>query len=156
MLALTDLTLAQGGFRLHADLRVATGARVALIGPSGAGKTTLLSAIAGFLAPARGRILWNGADITALPPGPRPLSILFQDQNLFPHLTVAQNLGLGLSPALRLSAADRARIGAVLARVGLDGLEARRPAALSGGQQSRVALARALLRAAELVEEGLQ
>ena len=71
MLALTDLTLAQGGFRLHADLRVATGARVALIGPSGAGKTTLLSAIAGFLAPARGRILWNGADITALPPGAR-------------------------------------------------------------------------------------
>ncbi|WP_420343064.1 ATP-binding cassette domain-containing protein [Paenirhodobacter sp.] len=151
MLALTDLTLAQGGFRLHADLRVATGARVALIGPSGAGKTTLLSAIAGFLAPARGRILWNGADITALPPGARPLSILFQDQNLFPHLTVAQNLGLGLSPALRLSAADRARIGAVLARVGLEGLEARRPAALSGGQQSRVALARALLRARPLL-----
>ena len=77
MLALTDLTLAQGGFRLHADLSVTTGARVALIGPSGAGKTTLLSAIAGFLAPARGRILWNGADITALPPGARPLSILF-------------------------------------------------------------------------------
>lgn len=147
MLTLDDLTLQQGTFRLHADLSVQPGARVALIGPSGAGKTTLLSAIAGFLMPTSGRVLWNGTDITRTAPGDRPLSILFQDQNLFPHLTVAQNIGLGLSPSLRLSAKDRARIAAVLERVGLAGLGTRRPAELSGGQQSRVALARALLRA---------
>lgn len=147
MLTLDDLTLQQGTFRLHADLSVQPGARVALIGPSGAGKTTLLSAIAGFLIPTSGRVLWNGTDITRTVPGDRPLSILFQDQNLFPHLTVAQNIGLGLSPSLRLAAQDRARIEAVLERVGLAGLGTRRPAELSGGQQSRVALARALLRA---------
>lgn len=147
MLTLDKLDLQLGDFRLTADLTIATGARVALMGPSGAGKTTLLSAIAGFLAPQSGRILWNGADITATPPGDRPLSILFQDQNLFPHLTVTQNIGLGLDPKLRLSAQDRDRIEATLARVGLTGLGARKPAQLSGGQQSRVALARALLRA---------
>ncbi|MFT3689103.1 ATP-binding cassette domain-containing protein [Paenirhodobacter sp.] len=147
MLTLDDLTLQQGTFRLHANLTVPTGARVALIGPSGAGKTTLLSAIAGFLPPNGGRILWNGAEITRTAPGDRPLSILFQDQNLFPHLTAAQNIGLGISPALRLTPQDRARIEAVLERVDLAGLGTRRPAELSGGQQSRVALARALLRA---------
>lgn len=147
MLTLDNLHLQLGNFRLEADLAITTGARVALMGPSGAGKTTLLSAIAGFLAPRSGRILWNGADITGTPPGDRPLSILFQDQNLFPHLTVAQNIGLGLDPKLRLSAPDRDRIEATLARVGLTGLGARKPAQLSGGQQSRVALARALLRA---------
>ncbi|RWR08369.1 thiamine ABC transporter ATP-binding protein [Paenirhodobacter populi] len=147
MLTLDNLHLQLGDFRLEADLAITTGARVALMGPSGAGKTTLLSAIAGFLAPRSGRILWNGAEITATPPGDRPLSILFQDQNLFPHLTVVQNIGLGLDPKLRLSAQDRDRIEATLARVGLTGLGARKPAQLSGGQQSRVALARALLRA---------
>lgn len=151
MLELDRLVITQDDFRLTADFAVPKGARVAVVGPSGAGKSTLLSVISGFFPPESGRILWDSQDITDAPPGARPLSILFQDQNLFPHLTVAQNLGLGLSPALRLSAADRARIGAVLARVGLDGLEARRPAALSGGQQSRVALARALLRARPLL-----
>ncbi len=147
MLTLDDLTLQQGAFHLHADLSIPAGARVALIGPSGAGKTTLLSAIAGFLTPHAGRVLWNGADITRTSPGDRPLSILFQDQNLFPHLTVAQNIGLGLNPKLRLTAQDHDRIDATLIRVGLAGTGARKPGALSGGQQSRVALARALLRA---------
>lgn len=151
MLTLDKLRLSQGDFRLSADLTVATGARVALIGPSGAGKSTLLNAIAGFLPPSAGRILWAGADITALAPGRRPLSILFQDQNLFPHLTVAQNLGLGLSPKLRLSPEDPALIEDALARTGLAGLGARKPSELSGGQASRVALARCLLRARPLL-----
>lgn len=145
-LALEKLHLQQGGFDVRADLTVATGARVAVMGPSGAGKSTLLSAVAGFLRPVAGRILWNGQDMTDLPPGQRPLTILFQDQNLFPHLTVAQNIGLGLSPGLRLTGDDRKRIEAVSARVGLGGMGARRPAQLSGGQQGRVALARALIR----------
>lgn len=147
MLTLEGLILEQDRFRLVADWAVPQGARVAVIGPSGAGKSTLLSAIAGFLPPARGRMLWNGQDITATPPGQRPLSILFQDGNLFGHLSVADNLGLGLDPRLRLTADQKSQVAQVLAQVGLADKAARRPAALSGGEQSRVALARALLRA---------
>ena len=147
MLRLDGLEIRQGDFRLNADWQVAAGERVAVIGPSGAGKSTLLMAIAGFIAPDRGDILWQGQSLRQVAPGDRPVSMLFQDQNLFPHLTIAQNLGLGLSPALRLVPADRARIDAALDRVGLGGLGGRRPAELSGGQQGRAALARALLRA---------
>lgn len=147
MLELDHLSLTQGDFRLTAHWAVPAGARVAIIGPSGSGKSTLLSVIAGFLAPTSGRVMWQGRDIGPLPPGKRPVSILFQDQNLFPHLTIAQNIGLALSPALRLSATDHARIDATLDRVGLAGMGARRPAEVSGGQQSRVALARAVLQA---------
>lgn len=146
MLTLERLFLQQDDFRLTADWQVQAGERVALIGPSGAGKSTLLMALAGFLAPAQGRILWQGADLAAIAPGDRPLTILFQDQNLFPHLTLAQNLGLGLSPTLRLTKAQIAQIESALARVGLGGMGARKPGQLSGGQQGRAALARALLR----------
>ncbi len=151
MLQLDRLTLEQGDFRLDADWSADPGARIAIMGPSGAGKSTLLSAIAGFLAPAKGRILWQGQDLAAQPPGQRPVTILFQDQNLFPHLSVAQNLGLGLRPDLRLSPSDRQRIDQALDRTGLSGLGARKPAQLSGGQASRAALARALLRARPLL-----
>lgn len=146
MLELDRIELALGDFRLRAHWQVAPGARVAVIGPSGAGKSTLLAAIAGFLAPVSGRILWAGQDITRTPAGQRPVSMLFQDQNLFPHLTLAQNLGLGIAPSLRLTAGDRGRIDRVLEQVGLAGLGSRRPAELSGGQQGRAALARTLLR----------
>lgn len=146
MLRLEGLDIRQEGFHLTADWAVPEGARVAVIGPSGAGKSTLLMALAGFV-PHGGRVTWQGADLGPVAPGDRPLSILFQDQNLFPHLTVAQNLGLGLSPRLRLTLADQARIEATLVRVGLAGLGARKPGALSGGQMGRAALARALLRA---------
>ena len=147
MLTLEGVVLAQDAFRLTADWSVPAGARVAIIGPSGAGKSTLLSAIAGFFAPVSGRISWDGQDLGPLSPGDRPVSMLFQDQNLFPHLTIAQNLGLGIAPNLRLSPADHARIAEALRRVGLQGFGTRKPSQLSGGQQSRAALARALLRA---------
>lgn len=146
MLRLDHVDIRQEGFRLTADWSVGKGARVAVIGPSGAGKSTLLMALAGFV-PHLGRITWDGTDLGPLAPGDRPLSILFQDQNLFPHLTLAQNLGLGLSPRLRLTPADHDRIRATLARVGLSGMAERRPGQLSGGQIGRAALARALLRA---------
>ncbi len=145
MLTLEDLVIAQGNFTLHADLAVPGAARVAILGPSGGGKSTLLGAIAGFMAPANGRILWQGQDIRHLPPSERPVSILFQDNNLFPHLTAAQNIGLGLRADLRLSASDQEKVRRALERTGLQGLGNRRPAQLSGGQQSRVALARMLL-----------
>ncbi|TQS73859.1 ATP-binding cassette domain-containing protein [Rhodobacteraceae bacterium] len=151
MLILDNLLLQQDDFELRADLQVAADCHTALIGPSGAGKSTLLSALAGFLPPAYGRIIWDGRDITSMPPGDRPLSILFQDQNLFPHLSLAQNLGLGINPKLRLARADHGRIEQALVATGLDGLGARKPGALSGGQQSRAALARALLRARPLL-----
>jgi thiamine transport system ATP-binding protein len=145
MLTLDGLRIGLGDFRLAADIEIPVGL-TALLGASGSGKSTLLSAIAGFVAPQAGRILIDGTDITALAPGDRPVSILFQDQNLFPHLTVTQNVGLGLRPDLRLSADQKAARASPLARVGLSGMEDRRPRDLSGGQQSRAALARALLR----------
>lgn len=147
MLQLDRLKLKQGDFSLTADWSAEAGARIAVMGPSGAGKSTLLAAIAGFLHPAEGAVRWQGHDLGPVPPGQRPVTILFQDQNLFPHLTVAQNLGLGLRPDLRLSQAERDRVEEALERTGLAGLGARRPGQLSGGQASRAALARALLRA---------
>jgi thiamine transport system ATP-binding protein len=151
MLKLESLILRQDDFQLTADWQVAPGERVAVIGPSGAGKSTLLMAIAGFFAAASGRILWQGQDLAGVAPGDRPVSMLFQDQNLFPHLTLAQNLGLGLNPSLRLAPAQAQAVEAALTRVGLDGMGARKPAQLSGGQQGRAALARALLRARPLI-----
>ncbi len=146
-LTLEALTIVQETFRLTADWQAQPGRRIALIGPSGAGKSTLLNAISGFLPLTSGRVLWQGQDLANTAPGARPMSILFQDQNLFPHLTLAQNLGLGIDPSLRLSAEDHARIERALSRTGLAGMGARKPGQISGGQQSRAALARALLRA---------
>jgi thiamine transport system ATP-binding protein len=151
MLRLEAIRVVQDDFTLAADWAVLKGARVAVIGPSGAGKSTLLSVIAGFVAPVSGRVLWDGSDLACVRPGDRPLSILFQDQNLFPHLTLGQNLGLGLRPDLRLTAAQNQRVAAALERVGLAGMGGRMPGQLSGGQMGRAALARALLRARPLL-----
>ena len=145
MLELEDLRAGHGDFRLAADWRLPAGRIAAVIGPSGGGKSTLLDAIAGFLAPEAGRVLWHGRDLAPLGPGERPVAMLFQDNNLFPHLTAGENVALALTPKRRLTAAQRAEVETALARVGLDGLGARRPAELSGGQQGRVALARVLL-----------
>lgn len=141
-----NVTLTQGDFTLTADLSIEEGHKIALLGPSGGGKSTLLSALAGFKAPNAGRILWDGTDITDHHPANRPVTLLFQDHNLFPHLSVAQNIGLGIKPNLRLSAPEHQIVDDALARVGLKGQGPKRPAQLSGGQQQRVAIARALLR----------
>jgi thiamine transport system ATP-binding protein len=151
MLRFEAVALRAGAFRLRADLEIPAGVRIAILGPSGAGKSTLLAAVAGFVPLEEGRISWNGHDLGALEPGMRPVTILFQDQNLFPHLTVAQNVGLGINPGLRLSNQDHARVEAALGRIGLAGYGVRRPGSLSGGEQSRVALARAALRGRPLM-----
>lgn len=151
MLRLENVTVDNGGFILSADLQVETGRKVAVIGPSGAGKTTLIEAIAGFLPVSGGRVLWQGEDITETTPGTRPVAMLFQDANLFPHLSVAQNVGLGLRPDLRLDAVQHTQVASAIARVGLTGMEERKPAALSGGQQSRAALARVLVQGRPLL-----
>lgn len=149
MLQLENVDITQGDFRLSADFTVPIGARVAVIGPSGAGKSTLLGAVAGFV-PVQGRITWQGNHMPK-DPGARAVSILFQDNNLFPHLSARDNVALGLKPSLKLSASEHAKVQDALARVGLQGLDSRRPAELSGGQQSRVALARTLIRAQPLL-----
>lgn len=140
-----ETTIQNGDFALAAALTVAKGRRVAVIGPSGSGKSTLLAGIAGFLD-ASGRIAWEARDLVPLPPAARPVSMIFQDNNLFPHLTAQQNVALGLRPNLRLSRADETRVDEALAHVGLAGLGRRKPGQLSGGQAARVALARVLLR----------
>ena len=145
MLTLENVEIRRDAFAIRADLSVAPGQILALIGPSGAGKSTILDAIAGFV-PAEGRLRLNGRDLLPLAPADRPVSMIFQDHNLFPHLTVTENVALALSPNLALGGEDRARVTATLAEVGLQGFEDRRPANLSGGQRQRVALARALLR----------
>lgn len=151
MLSLENVTISQGTFTLQATWVVPALARVAVIGPSGGGKSTLLLAVAGFLPLQSGRILWEGRDLAPLAPGQRPLTMLFQDQNLFAHLTLTQNLGLGLDPGLTLTPLQKTLIETSLNRVGLDGMGARKPGTLSGGQQARAALARALLRARPLL-----
>lgn len=145
MLRLERIVVQSGTFTLSADLTVETGRKLAVIGPSGAGKTTLIEAIAGFLPLTQGRILWQGKDISAEAPGTRPVAMLFQDGNLFPHLNVVQNVGLGLRPDLKLDTAQQAVVVHAIDRVGLGGMGARKPATLSGGQQSRAALARVLV-----------
>ncbi len=144
MLKLERLTVAYPDFVGRYDLVVPRGALCAVVGPSGGGKTTLLSAIAGFETVAAGHLAFDGIDLLPLPPARRPIGLLFQEFNLFPHLTAAENVGLGLRPDLRLSPAQHAEVEAALDRVGLAGYGPRRPAALSGGQRQRVALARAL------------
>jgi thiamine transport system ATP-binding protein len=127
------------------DLSIAQGERVAIIGPSGAGKSTLLNLIAGFIMPASGQIILNGLDVTYLPPNKRPVAMLFQDNNLFTHLTVYQNMGLGVNPSLRLTSLEKSYLSDIADKVGLSDYLQRYPHQLSGGQRQRVALARCLL-----------
>ncbi len=127
------------------DLTVGEGELVALLGPSGCGKTTTLRMVAGFVAPSAGRVLIGGRDVTGVPPYARDTGMVFQALSLFPHMTVAENVGFGLEMR-RIGRAERERlVAAALALVQLDGFAARRPGQLSGGQQQRVALARALV-----------
>lgn len=147
MLTLENAVIAQGDFRLAADLTFHPGRKYAVIGPSGAGKSTLLGALCGFVPMPQGRLLWQDRDLSTAHPGERPMTMLFQDNNLFPHLTVTQNVGLGLRPDLRLTPQERVKVESALRRVGLEEHLNKRPGALSGGQQSRTALARVLVQA---------
>ena len=130
------------------DTTVAPGEVLTVMGPSGAGKSTLLAFITGTLAPAfsaKGKVLIGAQEVTDLPPEARRIGILFQDDMLFPHLSVGDNLAFGLPAAIRGRATRRTRIAEALAEIGLDGYAERDPATLSGGQKARVALMRMLL-----------
>ena len=128
------------------DLAIERGAFLSIVGPSGAGKSTLLSLIGGFEQPLSGQILVDGVDITVVAPADRPCTTLFQDHNLFAHLSVERNVALGIDPNLRLVAARQAEVRQSLADVGLAGLEHRLPGQLSGGERQRAAIARCLVR----------
>lgn len=122
------------------------GSIAGIIGESGAGKSTLLNLIAGFYAPSSGDIYFEGQRLNDLPPAKRPVSILFQENNLFEHLSVEQNIGLGLHPGLKLSASQWDAVSNIIIRMGITGKNKALPNELSGGQRQRVALARCLLR----------
>lgn len=149
-LTLDGLSLRLGGRCLFdpLTLTVPGGTVTTVTGPSGSGKSSVLSFVCGTLDPsfeAEGRVLLDGRDVTATPPEARRIGILFQDDLLFPHLSVAENLAFGLPPEICGRRARRARVERALEECGLDGFADRDPATLSGGQRARVALMRALL-----------
>jgi len=146
MIRLDNVFLADDTLPMTFDLQVAAGERIAIVGPSGAGKSTLLNLIAGFVLPTRGEVWLNGENHTRSAPYERPVSMLFQENNLFPHLTVQQNLALGLKTSLKLTALEQDQIERVADAVGLTSFLSRLPNSLSGGQKQRIALARCLLR----------
>lgn len=148
-LILENVHIAQGPRSLLSiDTAVPPGTVLTVMGPSGAGKSTLLAYITGTLAPvfdATGRVLLGDSDVTDLPPERRRIGILFQDDLLFPHLSVGENLAFGLTPAVKGRALRRTRILEALQEIGLADFADRDPATLSGGQKARVALMRMLL-----------
>jgi len=130
----------------NVTLSIEEGEFFALLGPSGCGKTTLLRMLAGFETPSEGRIFIDGADISRVPPNRRPVNMVFQSYAVFPHMSVADNVGYGLTVE-GVPAPERARrVEEALALVKLEGYGARKPDQLSGGQRQRVALARALVK----------
>lgn len=126
------------------DLTFASGTFTALLGSSGCGKTTLLRTISGFIAAQSGRVEVDGRDITHVPPEARGMAMVFQSYALWPHMTVAENMGYGLKLRRAPKTAIAAKIASLLTMLGLEGLEGRKVTDLSGGQRQRVALGRAL------------
>ncbi|WP_426417264.1 ATP-binding cassette domain-containing protein [Aestuariirhabdus sp. LZHN29] len=146
MLEIDHLLLQRDGRNLRYDLQLEAGQILAIQGRSGAGKSSLLSAIAGFLSPRKGSIRWQGASLDSLPPEARPVSLLFQDHNLFEHLGVWQNLCLGFDGAVPEQALRHAA-----AELEVDDQLNKKPPELSGGQRQRIALIRTLLRPEAIV-----
>jgi len=142
MIKFTDVNYHYKQQSFHFDLEVEAGSVVAILGPSGAGKSTLLNLLAGFITPVQGEIKINACSILKQAPHKRPLSILFQDNNLFTHLSAYENIALGLDPGLKLNAEQKLRLNTISEQVGVQNLLDRLPAQLSGGQQQRIALAR--------------
>jgi len=136
----------QTDMRYEYELEVAAGEIACLTGKSGSGKSTCLDLIAGFIAPRAGQILIDGTDILTMAPEQRPLTILFQKDNLFEHLSAFQNIALGANTSLRLTKAEDDKVRNAIERVGLLSLSNQRASQLSGGEQQRIALARCLIR----------
>lgn len=146
MLTLTDLTWLYQHLPMRFSLHLTQAERVAVLGPSGAGKSTLLNLIAGFLLAQHGSLQLNGENHRHTTPAQRPVSMLFQENNLFSHLSVRQNIGLGAHPGLRLSDLQQHELQQLAHQMGLEKQLDRLPGELSGGQRQRAALARCLMR----------
>nr|WP_321456526.1 thiamine ABC transporter ATP-binding protein [uncultured Cohaesibacter sp.] len=146
MIRLDHLFIALDDWQMTVSLTVQAGSFCALIGPSGAGKSTILNAIAGFLPHGKGQLFIDGKDMANLSPAERPVSMLFQDHNLFNHMSVAENVALGINPSLKLDKQQWQTVHEALEQVELAGMGDRLPRALSGGQRQRASLARAILR----------
>lgn len=131
---------------MNFDLSVSAGEVLSLIGPSGSGKSTLLKLIAGFLPGSNGKIEINSQIIQSLQPAKRPVTMVFQEHNLFPHLDIYTNIALGINPSLKLTEQQNEAIDQALESLGLKDMQKRSPGSLSGGQRQRVTLARALVR----------
>ncbi|MFT6987868.1 MAG: thiamine transport system ATP-binding protein [Psychromonas sp.] len=142
MLRLSNVTYRYQQETFSFDIDIPKGNVVAVLGASGAGKSTLLNLAAGFIRPLSGDIKIAGISVLDVEPHLRPLAMLFQDMNLFAHLSVADNIGLGLHPGLKLTQQQRACVLDICRQVGIDKLLTRFPEQLSGGQKQRVALAR--------------
>ena len=146
MLFVEKLQTRRQGRLFEFSLQLQPGEIGLLLGRSGSGKSTLLEMLAGFLPISGGTLLADEQNIAALPPAQRPFTMLFQQHNLFEHLTVRQNIGLGLQPNLKLSKPEQQALLQAAERLQIGELLDRLPTSLSGGQQQRVALARCLVR----------
>lgn len=146
MIKLNQLRFQYKSLAMQFDLHIPKGQKVAIIGASGAGKSSLLNLMAGFEYAYQGEIWLEGQNHTRTPPYQRPISMLFQENNLFTHLTVQQNIALGLKTHLKLTALEQQQVKDAAYAVGLADFLTQRPTQLSGGQKQRVALARCLLR----------
>lgn len=149
MLTLENLKISRAGTLLvDLNLSVRPGETLTIMGPSGSGKSTALYAMLGALPPGfdtSGRVILDGKDVTRMPPHRRKIGLLFQDDVLFPHLSVGGNLAFAIPPRLEGRQLRSAAVSSALVQAGLEGFEERDPATLSGGQRARVALMRALL-----------
>lgn len=145
-LELSEISVGYGNTRVldNINLKVGKGEFVALLGASGCGKTTLLRTIAGFVTPTGGKVSVEGCDVTRQPPDRRGMALVFQSYALWPHMTVAQNIGYGLRLRKRPKSEIETRVAGIEALLGLQNLGSRKPGQLSGGQKQRVALGRAL------------
>ena len=162
-LSVESLSVDYGDRRVLDDVsfEVATATTLAVVGPSGSGKSTLLRAISGIVEPSLGSVRVNGEDVTTMPTHLRRIGMVFQDNQLFAHMSVADNVSFGLTSRHRWTSRERTRaawrmeradrVAELLDIVGLSGFESRRPASLSGGEAKRVALARALAPAPQVL-----
>ena len=145
-LELNKLGFSYGDERYQFDMRADAYSTTAIMGKSGSGKSTLLNLIAGFLTPTSGTLTWNKQSLLSMPAAARPVTTLFQQHNLFPHLSIWQNLALGIQPTLKLTNDQEELLEQCLKAVGMAGMQQQSARTLSGGEQQRVALARCLLR----------
>ena len=139
-------SIKNGNFSVNCDFVVKKGDHLALFGPSGTGKSTVLLGISGFLPITEGELLFKNKTLSSLEPKDRPIDILFQENNLFPHISVAQNVVLGLGASARMTTQNKELVYKILKKVNLFEEKDRLPENISGGQRSRVAIARSLLR----------